>query len=134
MTTLAERVLGEAGERRLRCLKGADTPRAAPDPAFVVVSGVNARTGANGEVDVDLALSKRLYCLARGYAFEFYAADTFEGLLRAYTGNADARMGGRSDEARRRAAWRALMMLPRRASRSGFRRVHLCAASVEMRP
>lgn len=39
------------------------------EEAAVIVSGVNARDGPNGDSDVDLALNKRAYAKKHGYAF-----------------------------------------------------------------
>ena len=64
MRRLADAVLGTAGTDRLRCLVAPTAAlrgdrRDADDPTIVVVSGVNVRTGPNGESDIDLALNKR---------------------------------------------------------------------------
>ena len=102
---LLGKILGEgrAKERADKCIvrsdnvssldaKG-DRSRRRPPPGgelllrreveVVVVSGVNAREGPNGDADVDLALSKRVYAERHGYAFAFYAADTFNEALLA---------------------------------------------------
>ena len=66
---LAARVLGEAGLRRLPCLNGRAKNARDVQPCaecLVIVSGVNARQGANAEADVDLALNKRAYAVPRG--------------------------------------------------------------------
>ena len=66
-------------------MHGYETTQEPLKPAFVIVSGVNVRDGNNAKADVDLALNKRAYALARGYGFAFYVADTFDRLLRRKT-------------------------------------------------
>jgi hypothetical protein len=95
---LAARILGDEGDRRLPCMHGYETTQEPLKPSFVIVSGVNVREGNNAKADVDLALNKRAYALARGYGFAFYVADTFDRLLRRKTAH-------RSNFEEKRLAW-----------------------------